>query len=195
MARTLNRQSAAERKTRGADGKADSADPERAQIVGHNAKARRAMYRDKHRELTAIEAKEDDLRVKMKAFGKEKSNIYREVKSELGVSRTDFEVMRRVVQLSKDEREETVSHFQEIYESLRPGEQMSFLQDTAAELTATARIEIHAAGVAAGKAGKNLSDCPHEDGEAAELWQNGWTAAQREMAEGLGGGQEHAGTA
>jgi hypothetical protein len=95
----------------------------------HNSKARKGMIRDAHRRINALEAKLETQRSFAKETGKSISAIYREIKSELGISRKSFEFQRGLIELEKSERLHTIDELREVYEALRPGEQMNMFSD------------------------------------------------------------------
>lgn len=188
MAKKLTRKTAQNRKPRGLDNKAVDAekDESRATTMGHNAKARRALIRSSHAKLNQLEAKIEALNVQKRALAKECADIYREVKSDLGISREDLEAVRRLVGLGKDERDASIGNFQEAWMALRPGEQLSMFKDDEERIDDALVAQAAEAGLKAGRAGKNFSDCPYSDEARTEAWRAKWREGQREIAEGMG---------
>jgi uncharacterized protein (UPF0335 family) len=189
MAKKLTKKTAQNRKPRGADRRAVDAeqDESRATTMGHNAKARRTMLREAHANLNKLEAKIEALNVQKRGLSKECADIYREIKSDLGIAREDLEAVRRLVGLGKDERDASITNLQEAFAALRPGEQLSFLSADEDRIDDALLKKARDSGYKAGKAGKNLDSHGYADEQRVAAFTEGYNEAQAEMAANLGG--------
>ena len=94
----------------------------------HNIGNRRTVLQQCCAEIDRLETEAASLREKVKGVNKQIGDTYRRIKSELGISRENAELVRRIVALEDEERDEALDQVKEVYEALRPGEQLDFFK-------------------------------------------------------------------
>jgi hypothetical protein len=165
--------------------------------------------------MRQLEAEIESVRATIKAKNKKIADEYRKLKTHLGMSRKDVERARWLAELEENEaRVSSLSHFKEVYEALRPGETLDWLE--AAERAERSREALaqppqapnggsqavdpeavaDAAGLEAGSNGLPARSCPYDQTTQSALhdrWMAAWERGQGKIAFGAGGEASWAG--
>lgn len=162
--------------------------------AGHNAKVRKDLIRKAREKIRALNEKADPLREQVKNVNKQIGDVYRDLKTDLGMKRKDAEFAFRLLDLEEeDDRDATLDTIREIFESAGEGESVDWIKASekadakAAEIKKMTPEQAKEAGVAAGKAGKDrLKSNPHEKNSPNWIAHDeGWCFGQAEIGKTL----------
>ena len=163
-----------------------------------NVGARIDLIKKLDSELRPLEAEIDAINVK-------KKQLRKTFTADTQITMADFDAARRLAMIDDDEeRHGKIDNYREVYNALKPGEQLSWLdameakgsksngpgdpEDIKAAIFGDAK-KMDVAGHTAGSAGAGAETCPvDEDHENHGAWNAGWDRAQAEMAAKLGEG-------
>lgn len=90
----------------------------------HNSGARKDQLRKAHADMCKQEALRDQLQAQVKLINKQLADGYRKIKSDLGITRENFEEVRAFIQLTPEEQEAIEDQRREVIEALRGPEQL-----------------------------------------------------------------------
>jgi ribosome modulation factor len=216
MAETLKKAKGRRGKSSGAQRPAETSSelPPDATQLGHNSQARHDVIVEAINKIRHHEAQIEAIRAGTKKHHQEIGNAYRTLKTQLGMSRKDVERARWLAELEDDEaRVSSLSHFKEVYEALRPGETVDWLDaaeraersrealaQPSSELNGSSRTVdpedvADAAGFEAGQNGLRAASCPYDQTTQSALhdrWMAAWQRGQGKIA-GVGGEASSAG--
>ncbi len=149
----------------------------------HNSKDRKRIINEAIGEIATLAAQRKAISEQIASIKAEK------IKGHLGMKIADFNAAYRLSQLEGEDRDEFFDTLRETFEALGEGGQLDFIDamkrpapEAGAEASDTPE-GAHAAGFAAGKAGKNLDTCPASIKRYRSLrakWEEGWEAGQLE---------------
>lgn len=93
----------------------------------HNVSNRRTVLQQCCAEIRTLGAQANALAEQKKGINKQIGDVFRRIKSELGIKRKSVEAIMGLVDLKDEERNETLDELREVYEALRPGEQLDWI--------------------------------------------------------------------
>lgn len=166
-----------------------------------NVGARRKQLQDAIATINGLKAQGDVKREEASGYNKQISDIFRKLKSDLGMDRKNLEFIMGVVALEdEDERDKVTDQLREAYESLAPGAQADFLgvlggdTDEAASFSPTEITAARERGRAAGTKGRNREPTPFDEPHRRKLrdaYIEGWDEQQAEAVAKLGGAKDN----
>lgn len=160
--------------------------------AGSNADARADVIRTAFQKLDVLDGDIEKLKADLKVKTKARSDVFRDLKSDVGMKREDAEFARRLAKLDTGERDEALDTIREIHAALGIGEQADFidaLARTGAGATKTldeppvdpmARIYMDAYHLGHEAKGM-LADNPFDETvepEKQAKWAEGWKRGQ-----------------
>lgn len=97
-----------------------------------NVGNRKAILQKAASEIRALQSEAEGHRAKIKGLNKSVGDVFRKIKSDLGIKRKSFEAIMELIDLPEEDFGQTVDEYREVYEALKPGEQMDWLSTRSA---------------------------------------------------------------
>lgn len=108
------------------DGGAGEDEPQELDVA-----KRKKILKGAKKEVERIDRELETIAADKKQFSKERADIFRDLKTKLGMKRKDVEFSLRVLGLEGDDLDSTISTMQEIFETFELKEQLDFFRASA----------------------------------------------------------------